>query len=101
MSKRSRGPISSSITRIWGSSVPAVIVRPRLEKLGACRRQGVEAKKPGANSSSSAGRTVKQKSVARKVQLVNKFPGFGEEPTNFWGAKNIMTGLNVAFIIPG
>jgi hypothetical protein len=69
-------------------------------KLGACRGRDEEAKKTGANSSGSAGRTVKQKSVARKVQLVNKFAA----SVNKWpvlGAKYIMTGLNVAFRIPG
>jgi len=45
-------------------------------KLGACRRLGGEAERRGANSLSSAGRTVKQKSLARKVQLVNKFSEF-------------------------
>jgi len=43
------------------------------QKLGACRGSGEEEEKTGANSSRSAGRMVRQKSVARKVQLVNKF----------------------------
>ena len=42
-------------------------------KLGACRRLGGEGEKRGANSLGSARRMVRQKSVARKVQLVNKF----------------------------
>jgi hypothetical protein len=41
-------------------------------KLGACREDGGKEKRTGENSSSSAGRTVRQKWVARKVQLVNK-----------------------------
>ena len=41
-------------------------------KLGACRGRDEEAEKR-ANALGSAERTVKQKSVARKVQLVNKF----------------------------
>jgi hypothetical protein len=41
-----------------------------------------------------------QKLLARKVQLVNKFSALVD---NFqtMGAKNIMTGVNVAFRMPG
>jgi hypothetical protein len=70
-------------------------------KLGACREDGGNEKRTGENSSSSAGRTVRQKWVARKVQLVNKL---GVVVVVEWRAarrKNIMTGLNVAFTIPG
>jgi hypothetical protein len=38
--------------------------------------------------------------MARKVQLVNKFAVFVNK-CPVLGAKNIMTGLNVAFRIPG
>ena len=43
---------------------------------------------------------VRQKSMARKVQLVNKFAAVANNWL-IWSAKNIMTGLNVAFRIPG
>jgi len=99
MRKLSRGPISSSITRMLGRSVAAVIMRRGEVKLGACRGRGEEAKKR-ANSSNSAGRTVKQKSMARKVRFVNKFAALVNK-RSVLAAKNIMTGLNVAFRIPG
>ena len=38
--------------------------------------------------------------MARKVQLVNKFAAVVKK-WPVWSAKNIMTGLNVAFRIPG
>lgn len=69
-------------------------------KLGACRGRGGEAKKTETDSSSSAGRTDRQKSVARKVRFVNKFAAFVNNRC-FGGTKNIMTGLNVAFRIAG
>jgi hypothetical protein len=56
-----------------------------------------------ANSSSSAGRTDMQKSVARKVRFVNKFAAFANK-RSVGGAKYtkyIMTGLNEASRIPG
>jgi hypothetical protein len=69
-------------------------------KLGACRGRRGEAKKVKANSSSSAGRTDMQKSVARKVRFVNKFAAFANK-RSVGGAKYIMTGLNEASRIAG
>jgi|GEM_PF-2729555 len=43
---------------------------------------------------------LNQKPLARKVQLVNKFPRLVNN-VRFWGAKNIMTGVNVALRMPG
>jgi hypothetical protein len=43
---------------------------------------------------------LNQKPLARKVQLVNKFPSLVNN-VRFWAAKNIMTGANVALRMPG
>src|SRR5262249_46385005 len=97
--KLSRGPISSSITRIWGRSVAAVIMRQGEVKLGACRGRGGGGKKRKGKSLSSTRRNDMQEIGGRQGRFLNKVRGF-ENKRSVGGEKYIMTGLKKASKIP-